>query len=609
MGRKHGEAGSDKAAPKTGGAGSLKRLISLSRPYLGRYIVLCLLAGILSLTGVVMAECLRRIVNAAADKDLAGLLSAGLMSITLVVADAAFNYARTYLSGTLEIRSTARLQASLLSKLMRAKTKEMDRYHSADLIGRITDSAPAAQSGINLKTVELFGNVLEIVFLLSYLLSLQYILTLGTVLICIFMPLVMIPFSRRLRDLHAQRAHETALQQSYVQDALQGAEVVRAFSLASRLGGQFGLRLKGLTALHLKVTRLEAVAYNMNFAVVLAGLLYVLSVGGYFVIRGSLDVGAVAAFLITFDQLTRPVSGLSNLWTELQGSLAQGNRIFELADLEEETGTSDKGTTGASGHGGGELGTVAFEEVGFRYGDKDPVLAGLSFTIERGKVTAFAGPSGSGKSTILSLLMAIYEPETGRILCDRGLVPDIPPSEWRSRIAYVSQEPYLFSGTIRENIEWGRPGADLSAVKEAARAAGIDAFIESLPQGYETRIGERGLTLSGGERQRIAIARAFVREPEILLLDEPTAALDSRHEEIIQQALGNLMRGRTTVVVAHRLSTIRDADMIFYLEEGSILESGTHKTLMAADGRYRAMVEKSMSVPETGLAVAEGGFL
>lgn len=565
------------------------RLMKLGKPYLGWYLLLCILAAIVSLTTVGIAESLRRIINAATQKDMSSLTSGAIIAFLIVIVEATANFLKTYLTGVLEFKSTSNLQVSLLKRLFNTRMKDLDRYHSADLISRINDSVPVAQQGINQKTIEFFANLMQITFLLTYLLSLQLALTLGTLLICVLVPLVMTPFTSRLRSMHEQRQQIETAQQTFIQDTVQGAEVVRAFSLAPELQSQFTERVKQYFKIHLPLTRLEAVGYNLPLAVILGGLLYVLSYGGYLVIHGQIDVGAVAAFLICFEQISNPVSKLANLWTELQTSLAQGKRLFEVLDLqdEEQSVPGDRHPSISGVH------PIFLHNISFGYEDKK-VLSNINLTIRPDKVTAFVGPSGSGKSTLLQLILTSYEPDEGCIACGDVPLNSIPRRSWRNHLAYVSQEPYLFSGTLYENIAWGRPEATYEDIVKAAQSAGIHDFIMSTPSQYDTSIGERGLTLSGGERQRLSIARAFVRNPKLLLLDEPTAALDSHNEEIVGQALQELMHDRTTVVIAHRLSTIRNADHIVFLEAGSIVEEGTHFELMALQGKYYAMVESSM---------------
>ncbi len=590
------------------------RLLKLGKPYLGWYLILCLLAAVVSLATVGIAESLRRIINAATTQNMSFLMSGAIFALVIVIVDALASFLLTYLSGVLEFKSTSKLQVSLLARLLNVQMKDLDRYHSADLISRINDSAPAAQQGINQKTIELFSNLMQITFLLTYLLSLQYALTLGTVLICSLVPLVMIPFTSRLRSMHEQRQQIETAQQMFIQDTVQGAEVVRAFSLAPKLHNQFTQRVRQYFNIHLPVTRLEAVGYNMPFAVILSGLLYVLSYGGYLVIQGRLDVGAVAAFLICFEQITNPVSKLANLWTELQASLAQGKRLFEVLDLQEEDESRECNRDDShqempmnTNQAISGLYPITFENVGFHYSN-NRVLTNVNLTIEPGKVTAFAGPSGSGKSTLLQLILATYEPNEGVIQSGELPLSSIPLRAWRNHLAYVSQEPYLFTGTLYENIAWGRPDATYEEIIKAAKSAGIHEFIMRTPLQYQTSIGERGHTLSGGERQRLSIARAFVRAPKLLLLDEPTAALDSHNEEIVGQALQELMHDRTTVVIAHRLSTIRNADHIYYMEAGSIVEAGTHLELMTLQGQYYNMVETSMKKADISTLVREEGI-
>jgi ABC-type multidrug transport system fused ATPase/permease subunit len=597
--------------PPAAGQSTFIRLLQLGKPYTGWYIILCVLAAVSSLTTVGLAESLRRIINAATNHNTSGLTAGMTFAAVIVVTDAGVHFLNTYLSGLLEIKSTSKLQMSMLTRMLNVRMKDLDRYHSADLISRMNDSAPAAQQGINRKTIELISNLLQIICLLTYLLSLQFALTLGTIIICALVPLVMLPFTSRLRTMNEQRQSIESAQQAFIQDSMQGAEVVRAFSLAPRLLGQFTSRVRQFNTVHLPVSRVEAVGYNMPLAVILGGLLYVLSYGGYLVIGGRIDVGAVAAFLICFEQISNPVSRLANLWTELQASLAQGKRLFEIMDLTEE-GISPA-NSGTAGHLAEAWDTVnlpvagqlplIFNNVSFGYG-QTKVLTETQLRIEPGKVTAFAGASGSGKSTILQLMLAAYVPDGGSIYHGSTPLHTIPPRSWRSRIAYVSQEPYLFSGTLYENIAWGRPEASREEVTAAAQNAGIHEFIMRMPQEYSTLIGERGLTLSGGERQRLSIARAFVREPGLLLLDEPTAALDSHNEEIVQQALKALMSNRTTVVVAHRLSTIKYADHIYFMEAGAIVEQGTHMELMALQGKYHAMAQAGVQTE----AAAGGGL-
>jgi ATP-binding cassette subfamily B protein len=321
-----------------------------------------------------------------------------------------------------------------------------------------------------------------------------------------------------------------------------------------------------------------------------AAMAAVLGYGGRLVARGELSPGALTAFLVYTLLIAMSLGALAEIYADAMRGLGAADRVFALMDR-----------TPAMPLAGGVrpascAGRIGLEAVSFAYPTRAdaPVLAGIDLEIASGEVVALVGASGAGKSTIAALVCRLYDPTGGRVLLDGRDVRDLDPGWLRAQIGVVPQEPILFSASIEENVRYGRPGAARDGVVEACRAAHADAFIRAFPEGYGTKVGERGQQLSGGQRQRIAIARAVLKDPRILLLDEATSALDAESEALVQDALERLMRGRTAVVIAHRLSTVARADRVLVLEAGRVVESGAHAVLMERGGTYRRLVEKQL---------------
>jgi ATP-binding cassette subfamily B protein len=315
---------------------------------------------------------------------------------------------------------------------------------------------------------------------------------------------------------------------------------------------------------------------------ILAGFVATLLYGGILTLRGEIGVGAYSALVYLTQRLLWPLTRLAQMTDLYNRAMASVNRIMDLLD------------TPAPEHPETRLpspsrGALAFEQLSFTYGEGDPAVDSLSFDVPAGATVALVGPTGAGKSTVLKLLMRYLDPASGRIRLDGHDLADFDPSSLRARVGYVAQEPFLTDGTIAENIAYGTEGSDPERIRAAARLAEIDAFVATLPEGYETLVGERGTRLSGGQRQRIALARAFHRDPTILLLDEATSAVDNETEAAIQHSLQRTAGERTTVVVAHRLSTVRHADEILVMDAGRLAERGTHDELVARDGIYASL--------------------
>jgi ABC-type multidrug transport system fused ATPase/permease subunit len=394
-------------------------------------------------------------------------------------------------------------------------------------------------------------------------------------------------FGRRIRKLSRTAQDRLAETSTIVEETLQGIANVKAFGNERHEGRRYAAGLDGFLAIVLKSARLRAGLISFIIVGIFGSIVLVMWYGARLMQAGVLTHGELTRFVLSTIFVGGAVSSFAELFTQIQKTLGATHRVRELLAEEPECLSDAKPSVRL-------IGGVSFDRVSFRYPSRPdmPVLRELSLTAKPGERIALVGPSGAGKSTIVSLLLRFYEPESGRILFDSRPAADIDLHTVRGNMAIVPQEVLLFGGSIRENIAYGRPGASDEEIRSAAARAHCVEFIDRFPEGFETLVGERGVKLSGGQRQRIAIARALLRDPAILILDEATSSLDSESEQLIQSALTALLENRTAFIVAHRLSTIRQCDRIYVIENGAVTESGTHEKLIARQGgTYRRLAE------------------
>ena len=395
-------------------------------------------------------------------------------------------------------------------------------------------------------------------------------------------------YGRRVRKLSRDVQDALASANEVAEEAISGIRTVRSFAAEGAESARYAGRVAHSYRLAKK--RVLAGASFMaagSFGAYAAAAL-VFWYGGRLVVRGQMTVGGLTSFLVYTLIVAFSLGALADLWAEFMRSLGAAERIFELLDRQPEMAPA----------GGARWenvrGEVELSRVGFAYPTRKdlPVLDDVSLRLSPGEVVAVVGPSGAGKSTLASLIGRLYDPDRGRLLLDGHDLRELEVDFLRRQIGTVAQEPILFSTSIAENIRYGRPGASTAQVEAAARTANAHTFIESFPQRYQTMVGERGVQLSGGQKQRVAIARAVLKDPRILVLDEATSALDAESEHLVKEALDRLMKGRTTLIIAHRLSTVKDADRVVVLDGGRIVQSGRHAVLLREDGLYRKLVER-----------------
>jgi ATP-binding cassette subfamily B protein/subfamily B ATP-binding cassette protein MsbA len=404
--------------------------------------------------------------------------------------------------------------------------------------------------------------------------------------------------------LRRSYAHEEVDAQLYdvVEQTLSAMPAVQAFGGEERADRRFQASARAILGTELSLVSLEQHVQILIGLTTAAGTAAIFWVGATHVLEGQLTVGAILVFLAYLASLYAPLESLTHLSSTLQSAAGSARRVMEVLEAEREV-TDRPGATPSVV----ERGHVRLEDVTFGYDAGQPILHEVCFEARPGQTVAIVGPTGAGKSTLVSLVPRFFDPWAGRVTVDGRDVRDVQLKSLRRQVALVLQEAFLFPLTIAENIAYGRPEATRDEIEAAARAANAHVFIERLPAGYETRVGERGATLSGGERQRLAIARALLKDAPILILDEPTSALDAETESLLLEALERLMHGRTTLLIAHRLSTIRGADWIVALQGGRLVEAGTHEELLARDGLYARFQRLQTGRPATQGPPAAGG--
>jgi subfamily B ATP-binding cassette protein MsbA len=477
-------------------------------------------------------------------------------------------------------RTAARAQNDMFGRLIRRDLADLNAVHSGQFVSGFLYDAQLMRDALTQGLAAVFLESVQLVVYLAYVLISDWQLGLLVMIILPGVAWAMERLGGSMRRAATRGMRETGDLTVVLSEAMDGRRVIKAYGLEGHSIERVNARLKSRLSTLLKAVRLRAAAAPVTDLFLGMAIGLVLLVAGWQILHQQISVNAFFGFLTALLLAQQPLRNLSQLWPTAAAGIAASNRIFDSIDARPRI-INRPGAVALKPAGG----AVTFRDVSFAYGEVQ-TLSHVDLDIPAGQKIALVGPSGAGKSTIFNLLLRFYEGETGAIAVDGQDIQAVTLESLRTAIAVVTQEAVLFDESISANIALGKPGASLDEIKAAARNAAAHDFIEEMPEGYETRVGEGGLKLSGGQRQRVAIARAMLRNAPILLLDEATSALDAESERQVQDALSRLMKGRTTIVIAHRLSTVVDADRIYVLDKGQVAQAGTHAELMAADGLY-----------------------
>ena len=531
-------------------------------------------------------------------KELVDGFSVSSLSIPLIVgigvafiAQAIISGIGTYLLSSVGQKVVARLRDCMWLKITRLPVSYFDKGSSGETVSRIVNDTSIVRELISDHFPSFIGGIISIIGAITILLIMDWKMTLMMLIAVPIVVAVMTPLGRQMVKVSKGMQDETANFSGAIQQTLSEIRLMKS-STAEQNEEAKGLNgIQKLLQYGLKESKITAFIGPLMYLVVMVVIVMIIGYGGMRVANGTMSTGSLVAFLLYLFQIIFPITSFAMFFTQLQKAKGATERIIEILELPVEEGQE-----------GVEMDIsnkpIRVQAVSFGYEDENGVLQNVSFEAMPGQMIAFAGPSGSGKTTMFGLLERFYEPTSGNIYIGDTPINQLSLASWRSQIGYVSQESAMMAGTIRENLCYGL--SEINQISddrlwEVAKMAYADQFIKDFPEGLNTEVGERGVKLSGGQRQRIAIARAFLRDPKILMMDEATASLDSQSEGVVQQALSRLMEGRITFVIAHRLSTIVDADKIIFIEKGQVTGTGTHQELSHTHELYREFAEQQLA--------------
>jgi len=533
--------------------------------------------------------------------DFSALGAVLMIVLAVYVASAVAAWIQGYLLNDVVQATVLRMREEVEEKINRLPLSYFDRQPRGELLSRVTNDIDNVSQTLQQTMSQLLTSLLTVVGVLSMMFWISPTLAL---IALVTVPLTMFVtggIMKRSQGMFIQQWRQTGKLNAHIEEAFTGHALVKVFGRQHEVEEVFDEQNDELFKSSFGAQFVSGLIMPMMMFIGNLNYVAIAVIGGLRVANGSMSLGDVQAFIQYSRQFTQPLTQVASMVNLLQSGVASAERVFELLDAEEESVEPASSPAPAD-----RKGEVGFSHVSFRYEPDKPLIEDLSLVVHPGQTVAIVGPTGAGKTTLVNLVMRFYEIDSGRITLDGVDIASMRRNDLRARIGMVLQDAWLFEGTIRDNIAYGRPDATEDEILAAARATFVDRFVHSLPDGYDTVINEEGSNVSAGERQLITIARAFLSDPALLILDEATSSVDTRTELLLQHAMASLRTDRTSFVIAHRLSTIRDADLILMMEDGAIVEQGTHEELLAADGAYAALYRSQFAAPlEEGDALTQ----